>query len=149
MSKITLTLGLSMALGLVLAFSDNTVSAHGGRSGGPHASGYRVAPYSRPSFTARHYPSSYRGWSSYCWFPRYRCYGYYCPTACCWYYWYPQSSCYLPCTYLPTYVPTPIDVAPPTAGPTPSPGAAPTPGLPEGATTLPSGAATMPPAGQE
>src|ERR1043165_10207636 len=55
----------------------------GGKSGGSHSH-------------ARSHNRGYRGWSHYCWFPSYRCYGYYSPTDACWYYWYGPGNCYLP-----------------------------------------------------
>lgn len=49
--------------------------------------------------------SNYRGWSSSCYLPRYNCRCYYCPTACCWYYWYAPFNCYLPYDYIQQYPP--------------------------------------------
>src|SRR5690348_8542635 len=102
MTKFILPLGLGVVVAFVLAADHNPASAHGGQ-GSPHVA--HSSPHT--AFRSMHtggrashshfYRSSYRGWSSYCWFPRYRCYGYYCPTASCWYYWYPQYNCYMPC----------------------------------------------------
>ncbi len=32
-------------------------------------------------------PYSYHGWARRCWFPRYNCYGYFCPTRSCWFFY--------------------------------------------------------------
>jgi len=37
--------------------------------------------------------SGYR-WTHYCYFPKYRCLGYYCPQARCWYYYYAPYRCF-------------------------------------------------------
>ena len=80
----------------------------------------------------------FRGWNSYCWFPRYRCYGYYCTTDQCWFYWYQPFNQYLPISMMGTY--------PPTAFGQPQVGMGPgAPGmLPPGATQLPNGTTSAP-----
>ncbi len=57
---------------------------------------------------------SYKGkdhhqWAYKCWYAKYGCECYYCPSACCWYYWYPQDSCYYPVSYIPQYTPTYVE----------------------------------------
>ena len=75
----------------------------------------------------------YAGWSSRCWFPGYRTYGYYCGADQAWYYWYAPLNEYLPVAYMSIYPPTPVGYAP--VGMVPV-----TPGLP----ALPSGATFVP-----
>jgi hypothetical protein len=52
----------------------------------------------------------YCHWDHYCWFGSFGCCGYYCPTRCCWFYWYEPFYCYLPVQYLETY--RPVEVVP-------------------------------------
>ncbi len=76
----------------------------------------------------------YRGWASRCWFPGYRCYGYYGGDDQLWYYWYEPFAEYLPITYMSIYPPT-AGIAPPMTG---VPMAMPaSPALPPGATFVP------------
>jgi hypothetical protein len=80
-------------------------------------------------------PRGYLGWIRYCYFPQYRCYGFYCATG--WYYWYAPLNNYLPIQYMAQYPPTPLAVnGGPLVGTTP--GAA-DPSLPPGATPVPGG----------
>jgi hypothetical protein len=39
-------------------------------------------------------------WTHRYWWGKYGCYTYYCPSSCCWYYWYQQDNCYYPCSYV-------------------------------------------------
>ena len=81
--------------------------------------------------------SSYCGWNSYCWFGQCRCYGCYCPSAQCWYYWYAPMQCYLPISYMTIYPPTPFGAPgmgiPGIGVPPIAPMGAGLPGLPPGA----------------
>lgn len=155
MSKITLSVAFSLALAFILAGSDTTVWAYGNKGGSSHAGssyggssyggssygGTRTFEHNGRSYSSHYYRSSYRGWSSYCWYPRYGCYGYYCPTQSCWYYWYPQSNCYLPVTYLPTFTPTPLSAnANQNTNVNTNISVAGGPALPAGATAVPAGA---------
>lgn len=95
----------------------------------------------------------YCGWRHYCWFPSYGCYGYYCPSACSWYYYYEPQQCYYPVSYITTYAPTTPgisinvnnnnnnnqNVAVPPGGATVPVGAVAPPPLPTGASALPNG----------
>jgi hypothetical protein len=52
----------------------------------------------------------YRGrdhhhWTYRYWYGRYGCYCYYCPSTCCWYYWYQKDDCYYPVSYINTATP--------------------------------------------
>ena len=51
---------------------------------------------------------NYCNWTSFCWFGNLGCRGCFCPVRCCWYYWYEPFCCYLPCTYMETYVPVQV-----------------------------------------
>jgi hypothetical protein len=85
----------------------------------------------------------YRGWTQFCWYPRFGCYCCYCPTACEWFYYYQPSACYLPISQVAQFPPTTVNVNVNNnnnqnvgGGSTPPGG---TPVLPEGATPLPGG----------
>jgi hypothetical protein len=115
MSKFTLSLGLSVVLALVLSVANIEAAGKVGKlSSFSHRDSshdsHKTFSHNSRSFQSHCYPSSYRGWSNYCWFSNYRCCGYYCPYQSCWYYWYPQQSCYLPCSYMSTFTPTPVNL---------------------------------------
>jgi hypothetical protein len=84
-------------------------------------------------------PCHYCNWIYYCWFPDYLCYGYYCPQACVWYFWYEPFCCYLPCTYIVEYVPVQVavQVSQTTSASSEDGGSATMPALPPGATAVP------------
>jgi hypothetical protein len=48
---------------------------------------------------------NYNGWTSSCYFPAYRCYGFYCAVDLTWYYWYAPQNCFLPVYYMQTMPP--------------------------------------------
>jgi hypothetical protein len=108
------------------------------------------------SARAVYHVRDYRAWSSYCWFPQYRCYGYYSSIDGLWFYWYAPLNRFLPVSYMVQYPPAAIGIGPvsPVAGTPGLPGAPGTPGivptgtgptgsLPPGATGVP----TTPPGG--
>jgi hypothetical protein len=109
---------LSLTLALMATFaltSDSVALANGGKSGsGSHSSshfgGYKNFYHNGKQFYFHHYNSSYKGWSHYCWFPKYSCYGYYCSTQSCWYCYCPQYSCYVPYSYVPTFTPQAVNL---------------------------------------
>ena len=45
-------------------------------------------------------------WSHYCWWGRYGCYAYWCPSTSCYYYWSETASCYYPVSYAEVVAPT-------------------------------------------
>jgi hypothetical protein len=101
----------SVAAATVLALvSGSAVQADGHGHSSHSYGGHRTFYHQGHSYHSHYYERSYRGWSRYCWFPSYRCYGYYCPTQYCWYYWCGSQSCYLPVSYIRTFVPTPVNV---------------------------------------
>ena len=59
-----------------------------------------------------HHPRNFRGWSKYCWFPRYQCYGYYNASQRMWFYYYEPFARFLPIRYLTTYPPTTVGIGP-------------------------------------
>lgn len=64
----------------------------------------------RPIHNYYHGAAYYRGrnynaWTNYCYFPSYRCYGFYCGVDLTWYYWYAPRNCFLPTYYMPTMPP--------------------------------------------
>ncbi len=115
MMRILLSVAAAAALALV---TGNAAEASGrgpsghssGHSFGRSYGGYRNFVHRGHSFRSHYYERSYRGWSRYCWFPSYRCYGYYCPTQSCWYYYCGTQSCYLPVSYMSTFAPTPVNL---------------------------------------
>jgi hypothetical protein len=114
------------------------------------------------SARATYHVRGYRGWTSYCWFPQYQCYGYYSSVDGLWYYWYAPMNRFQSVALMAQYPPTPIAGGPisPVAG---TPGLPGTPGtagtlpigtppggtLPPGATTVPAGGpgGMVPPSG--
>jgi hypothetical protein len=80
-------------------------------------------------YSGRYFGRDYRNWSRYCWFPRYNCYGYCCPSDGVWFYWCEEQGRYLPISELANYPPTTTGQAPPGRGETGS--------LPPGATEVP------------
>ncbi len=109
---------LCALLATVGAFSLTSIAEAGGCHGG---FGYGYGGYHAPSyynyggFGYGHgfdrysqlgcLPYSYRSWSRRCWFPRYNCYGYFCPTRSCWYYYYQPFNRYMPVQYMNQYQP--------------------------------------------
>jgi hypothetical protein len=78
------------------------------KSGTSHG-GQKRFEHGGRSYYFHSYHRHYYGWSRYCWFPAYRCYGFYCPTQCCWYYWCGQYECFVPVEYIGTFAPTPVN----------------------------------------
>jgi hypothetical protein len=119
------------------------VSHHGpvyGHTSWHHTSTHVSFHHGGYNYHFRYYPRYYRGWSRYCWFPRYRCYGYYSPTDSCWYYWYAPNNCFVPVQYITTFVPTPVPVTTTMpVSPVPGPYAPGMPQLPDGASPVPYG----------
>ena len=76
---------------------------------------------------------SFRGWNSYCYFGQHRCYGYFCPTAQAWFYWYAPMQRYLPISLMAIYPPTPFAGVPPVGINPIAPVGAGLPALPPGA----------------
>jgi hypothetical protein len=95
------------------------VSAGGGKGGGNGGHGVKggnhgvkggnhgvkggqskAQPQRRPGL-----PRNYRGWTRYCWFPSYGCYGYYSPDDNAWYYWYGPENQYRPVSDMQMYPP--------------------------------------------
>ncbi len=47
---------------------------------------------------------SWNHWSYHCYWPKYGCQCYWCPTTSCWYYWCPPDDCYYPVDYCPYHI---------------------------------------------
>jgi hypothetical protein len=77
----------------------------------------------------------YKGWTRYCWMPRFGCYGYYCPQFRGWFYMYQRGNCYLPLSCMTTFAPTPVAAPPMATLPETTPLSGDVP-LPEGALPL-------------
>jgi len=141
----------SLAIAVVaVTFTSEVASADGGKSGGGKSGSFGSKTGSSGStktfsshghnYSFHHYSRDYRGWSQYCWFPSYGCYGYYSSADLAWYYWYEPQHCYLPVTVINVYPPVNPGFAPA------SPTAQTSINLPSGATTIPTPApAVMPP----
>ncbi|HEX3314584.1 MAG TPA: hypothetical protein VHR72_06805 [Gemmataceae bacterium] len=98
-----------------------------------------------------HHSRNYRGWSKFCWFPRYQCYGYYSASQRMWFYYYEPFARFLPTRYLSTYPPTTVGNGPVTTAGAAAPGATAPAGaasaaLPAGATAIPASAPAPAPA---
>ena len=67
-----------------------------------------------PASLARvtHHSRNFRGWSKYCWFPRYQCYGYFNASQRMWFYYYEPFARFLPVRYLTMYPPTTVGIGP-------------------------------------
>jgi len=114
---------LSYAIGAVLVSAILTLTyaatanarGNGGHNGSHHnANAHHVSH----EHGWNHYRDrGYRGWSRYCWFPDYRCYGYYCPDDGVWYYWYGPRNSYLPVSEMATNPPDNSVNAPPSLPP--------------------------------
>jgi hypothetical protein len=131
---------------------------HGHHSHGHHRHGHHHHGHHHHGHHYRHHHyrhHHYSSWRHYCWFPTYGCYGYYCPSACSWYYYYAPQQCYYPISYITTYAPTTPGItinvnnnnnlnnnnvgASATDGAVPVGPAVAAPPLPTGATGLPAG----------
>lgn len=136
---------VAVAFAAVLGFTTN-LDAAPHRGGGHVATHAHIAVHGHVAVHAHHalvvhghsvnvpvHVRGYRGWVSRCWFPGYHTYGYYCGTDQVWYYWYAPLNEYLPISYMATYPPTPVGVAPVGVVPV-TPGL---PALPPGATFVP------------
>jgi hypothetical protein len=108
------SLALATAFLVGGAAGEAQAAPHGGSKshyhGSYHYGSYKNFSYHGHYFNVRYYPRYYHGWTRYCWFPTYRCYGYYCPDDCCWYFWSPQYGCFMPVTYISTFGPVPVNV---------------------------------------
>ena len=95
--------------------------SHGYGSGYGYGHGYGYGGYSHGYGPGYGYgygglSRSYNSWGGRCYFPTYRCYGYYSPTQG-WYYWYSPYNQYMPVSVMAQYPPvdtlaTPITPAP-------------------------------------
>ena len=118
-----LAIALAAVIG-VSAMSTTEAEAKGPSGGGKSVASSRGTQHSRSHHGHHHHAHhhhhghhhqhyrnwDYRSWSSYCWYPRYGCYCYYCPTSCGWFYYYEQDRCYLPITQVAQYPPTNVNV---------------------------------------
>jgi hypothetical protein len=101
---------LTLALAAVIGTTASEADASGKSGSGPRSSMHVSGNFKSFSSHGRNYsffcyPRSYCSWSRYCWFPSYGCYGYYCPTQCCWFYNAAPLQCYVPVSYISTFAP--------------------------------------------
>jgi hypothetical protein len=131
----------AVAFALVLGSTSNLEASPHHSSGHVVAHGHVAVGYHHNlyvhgrSVDVRVYHRGYNGWSSRCWLPGYRTYGYYCGSDNLWYYWYAPLNEYLPITYLSAYPPTPVAV--PVGIPVTSVALPMSSALPPGATLIP------------
>jgi hypothetical protein len=109
MRKLAMSVALGLAALVAVTVSGDVAQAHGGHGRGHEMGRMRHFEHRGRHYHFHSYGREYRGWSRYCWFPQYRCYGYYCPTRTCWYYYSTTYTCYVPCTYMTTLAPTAVD----------------------------------------
>jgi hypothetical protein len=155
MSRFILTVASAVALTVVLSVGSTAEAGKGSGSShhsitlsnhSIHINGSHHSSSVHINFRAR----DFRGWSSYCYLPQSRCYGYYCEGM--WFYWYEPMAQFLPISYITLYPPIntgfvpvtrfpgavgvlPVGVAP--VGPVGVAPLAGTPALPPGGTMLP------------
>ncbi len=125
----------TVAVAIAAVMSDTTNLDAAPHKGSGHVVAHAHAPlvvHGHPIHASFHV-RGYGGWVSRCWFPGYRCYGYYCGEDQAWYYWYAPLNEYLPISYMSAYPPTPVGVAPIGVIPV-TPGL---PALPPGTTFVP------------
>jgi hypothetical protein len=133
MKRLILTAAAAMMFAAMFGFTTNADAA-------PHKGGGHVVAHSHALVVHGHsihvpvHVRGYHGWASRCWFPGYRCYGYYCGDDQAWYYWYAPFNEYLPITYMSIYPPTQMSAP---VAVVPSAPVTMTPGLPSGATLVP------------
>ena len=103
---------LAMISAVTLAGLNADASASGNRGSAPARSGssqshtqMKTTAY-KSTKTVHCYPRSYCGWTSYCYLPRYRCYCFYDPCRCDWYYWSETSTQFLPIAGIAANAPT-------------------------------------------
>jgi hypothetical protein len=107
---LTLTVA-AVAVGFTLPSEEAAAASNYSGSHVSHNSGssYRTFNSHGRNFSFRTYDRGYSGWSRYCWFPSYSCYGYYSPTDSSWYYYSGQYSCYMPVSYMSTFAPATVN----------------------------------------
>jgi hypothetical protein len=108
MKTSVLSLGAAIAL-VAVSFTGpiDSASANGGSGSHSHSGSYKSFSHNGHNYSFYRYGHDYRGWSQYCWMPRYNCYGYYCQDRSCWYYYSGQLQCYVPISYVSTFAPAP------------------------------------------
>jgi hypothetical protein len=103
--------GALLALATMVAVPAVEAKPAGSHSKGGH-SGYGKDYRQRygTRFSHGYYYSGrhHNHWTYRCWYSRYGCECYYCPSACCWYYWSEPRNCYLPVSYIEQSRPVPV-----------------------------------------
>ena len=104
----------SLVLTAALLLGAATANAHpGGKPSGKNVSVSVKTTTIHNGFSGSvRYNRDFHDWKGYCFFPRYRCYGYYNPTCSTWYYWYQPFNCYLPISDMSIYPPVDAGLAP-------------------------------------
>jgi len=95
--------GLVVALGLVAVV--DVAEARGVRGGSLNKSVMGFKNYHLKHGTKFSNGYFYSGkkhfqWTHRCYYPKYRSYCYYCPSACSWYYWCEPKACFYPVSYI-------------------------------------------------
>jgi hypothetical protein len=84
---------------------------HDSRNGrSSYSKDYHTKYGKKYSFGYSYFGKDHYHWSYQCWYPRYSCDCYYCPSSYCWYYWCEPRVCYLPVSCI-EYAPPTVSVA--------------------------------------
>jgi hypothetical protein len=54
---------------------------------------------------------SHNHWSYQCYWSKYGCNCYWCPSTCCYYYWYEPAGCYYPISYITVKTPVYVSIS--------------------------------------
>src|SRR5262245_31676644 len=100
MWRILLSVG-AVVMGLVLVAAAQAGPKGESGSKGSSAHSYHLTHGSKMKNGSYFYKGKdHFHWSHRYWFGKYGCYTYYCPSTCCWYYWYQPGDCYYPVSYI-------------------------------------------------
>jgi hypothetical protein len=103
----------AVVVGLALVGAVEAAPKGGGSRGGSHNS-YHMTHGTKFKGGYFYKGRAHSHWTHRYWYGKYGCYTYYCPSTCCWYYWYQPTGCYYPCSYIakatPVYEKAPVDV---------------------------------------
>ena len=101
----------SLVLAVALSGFLGTASANADTPKTPPANSPTTKPL--PQRLAKtSYEKNFKGWTAYCFFKKYQCYGYYSPAKRLWFYWYAPFNRFLPVSYMAIYPPTNVGVVP-------------------------------------
>src|SRR5262245_46549639 len=85
--------------------ADNKTNANGAPTNTGNGTKQTTQKIGKAKTKAVFHLRDFRGFTSYCYLPRYRCYAYFSPADGLWFYWYQPSARFLPTAYLAYYPP--------------------------------------------